>query len=146
METSWGLELWEAREGHLVKVQPQLQLMTQDWRGHAKKLRLGTMKRACEKLLVKVQSSCSRRPQSFGDASTMGWSPRTAAAVERSQAEPRRQAVCATEGRAPWKRPRDREWIPDNWTLSYLYCWSFALCCLVQILTVSWFFFLEEDI
>jgi hypothetical protein len=29
----------------LVKVQPQLQLMAQDCRGHAKKLRLGTMKR-----------------------------------------------------------------------------------------------------
>jgi hypothetical protein len=30
----------------LVKVQPQLQLITQDWRGHAKKLRLGTIEEA----------------------------------------------------------------------------------------------------
>jgi hypothetical protein len=30
----------------LVKVQPQLQLVAQDGRGHAKELRLGTMKRA----------------------------------------------------------------------------------------------------
>jgi hypothetical protein len=45
----------------LVKVQPQLQLMAQDRRGHAKELRLGTMKRAYERLLVKP--SFSRRQQ-----------------------------------------------------------------------------------
>ena len=70
----------------LVKVQPQLQLMAQDWRGHAKELWLGTMKRASEKLLVKP--SYSERHQCFGDASTMGWQPRTAAAVEWSQPDP----------------------------------------------------------
>jgi hypothetical protein len=37
----------------LMKVQPQLQLMSQDRRGHVKELRLGTMKRAYERLLVK---------------------------------------------------------------------------------------------
>jgi hypothetical protein len=41
----------------LVKVQPQLQLTGQDWRGYAKKLRLVTMKGAYERLLVKP--SCS---------------------------------------------------------------------------------------
>ena len=38
-------------------------------RGHAKDLRLGTIKRAYERLLVKP--SYSGRQQSFGDASTM---------------------------------------------------------------------------
>ena len=64
----------------MVEVQPQLQLMAQDWRGHAKDLKLGTMKRAYERLLVKP--SCRGRPQCTGDASTMGWPPRTAAAVK----------------------------------------------------------------
>jgi hypothetical protein len=36
-----------------MKVQPQLQLVAQDLRGHAKELRLGTMKRAYERLLLK---------------------------------------------------------------------------------------------
>jgi hypothetical protein len=52
-----------------VKVQPPLQLMAQDWRGHAKDLRLGTMKRAYERLLVKP--SYSGKQQCFVDASTM---------------------------------------------------------------------------
>jgi hypothetical protein len=68
---------WRAAEaghvrGHgrpLVKVQPQSQLMAQDWRGHAKELRPSTMKRAYERLLVKP--SYSERQQCFGDASTM---------------------------------------------------------------------------
>lgn len=37
-----------------------------------------------EKLLEKVQSSHSRRPQHFGDTSITGWSPRIAAAVHWS--------------------------------------------------------------
>jgi len=44
------------QEKPLVKVQLQWQL----------KLMLGTMKRVCERLLVKVQPSCSRRHQHFG--------------------------------------------------------------------------------
>jgi hypothetical protein len=43
--------------------------MAQDKRGHAKEVRLGTMKRAYERLLVKP--SYSGRQQCFGDASTM---------------------------------------------------------------------------
>jgi hypothetical protein len=60
------------QERPLVKVQPQWQLMAQDCRGLAKKLRLGTMERTHAMLLVKVQPSCSRKPQPSGDASTMG--------------------------------------------------------------------------
>jgi hypothetical protein len=44
----------------LVKVQPQLQLMAQNGRGHAEELRLGTMKKAYKRSLVKP--SCSGRP------------------------------------------------------------------------------------
>lgn len=40
-----------------------------------------------------------QRPQRFGDTSTMGESPKTSAAVEWSQPEPRRQTVCAVGGR-----------------------------------------------
>ena len=47
-------------------------LVAQDGKGHAKKLRLGNMRRAYEKLLIKVQPSSSRRCQNFGDAITMG--------------------------------------------------------------------------
>jgi hypothetical protein len=47
--------------GLLVKVQVQSLLTDQDWRGHAKDLRLGTIERAYERLLVK--SSSSRRSQ-----------------------------------------------------------------------------------
>ena len=50
---------------------------------------------------MKVQPSCSKGPQEFGDASTLGRPPPApVAAVGRSQPEPRRQAVCAAEGRA----------------------------------------------
>jgi hypothetical protein len=47
---------------------------------HVKELRLGTIKRTYERLLVKP--SCSERSHCIGDASTMGWPPRIAAAVE----------------------------------------------------------------
>jgi hypothetical protein len=99
----------------LMKVQPQLQFMTQDWRGHAKELRLGTMKRAYERLLVKP--SC-RRQQCFGDASTMRWPPRKAAAVEYRQLEPRRQGMCYKgqswrSDPSPWRSLEDIEWILD---------------------------------
>jgi hypothetical protein len=49
----------------------QVVLVLKACRGHTQQLRLGTVKKACERLLVKVQPSYSGRPQSFGDASTM---------------------------------------------------------------------------
>jgi len=54
----------------------------------SKVLRLGPMKRACKRRLL-VKPNCIGRPQCIGDVSTMGWSPRTAVAVEWSQPEPR---------------------------------------------------------
>ena len=107
----------------LVKVQPQLQLMAQDRRGHAKELRLGTMKRAYERLLVKP--SYSGRQQCFADASTMKWPPRTAAAVEYRQLDPRRQRVCyKVQGwrsdPSPWRSPEDRDLDPRYWMFGEL--------------------------
>lgn len=43
---------------------------------------------------MKVQSSCSIRAQHFGDVSTVGGPPRTAAMVNWSAPGPGRLAVC----------------------------------------------------
>jgi hypothetical protein len=53
----------------LLGEKPQFQLKAQERRDHAKKMRLSTMKRAYERLLVKP--SYSARPQCSGDASSM---------------------------------------------------------------------------
>lgn len=45
----------------LVRVQPHWWLKVQDWWAHADKLRFNTVKRAYEKLLVKVQPSSNRK-------------------------------------------------------------------------------------
>ena len=58
MKRSWkSAEAWHCeRPGKpLVMVQSQWQMKSQDCRGHTKKLSLGTMKGAYERLLVKVQ-------------------------------------------------------------------------------------------
>lgn len=47
--------------------------------------------------MVGVQLSLSKRLQQFGDASVMEQAPRTAAVMERSHPELRRQARHATE-------------------------------------------------
>jgi hypothetical protein len=116
--------------------------MAQDWRSHAKKLRCGTMKRANERLLVKP--SYSGRQQRFGDASTMRWPPRTAAAVECRQLEPRRQDVCYKgqgwkSDPSPW---RSQKIVSGSQTLDG---WSLIL---LLIVTVPWYFSLlkEENI
>jgi hypothetical protein len=129
----------------LVKVQPQLQLMDQDWRDHAKELRLGTMKRAYERLLLKP--SYSGRQQCFGDDSTMRWPPRTAAAVEYRWLDPRRQCVCYKEhgwrsDPSPWRSPEDRvSWIPDIGRLEIDFCFWLWLC---PDIFPSWRMFFSE--
>jgi hypothetical protein len=55
-----------------VKVQALCKLMVQDRRDHTKRLKLGTIKRIYERLLVKVQPCCSRRPHHIRGGSTMG--------------------------------------------------------------------------
>jgi hypothetical protein len=84
LKGSWRTaETWHW-ERPLAMVQPQWQLKAKDARNYAEKLRLGTTKRAYERLSVKVQPSRSKRPQHFGSANTMSRVPRTAAAVEWS--------------------------------------------------------------
>lgn len=38
-------------------------------KGHERKLKFGSMERACRRILVKMQPSCCRRPQDF----TVSW-------------------------------------------------------------------------
>lgn len=124
--------------------------LSSSWRLRIKRITRrswGTMTRAEEKLLVKVQYSCSRRPQHLGDASTMNWPPRTAVAMEWSQPEPTRQAVYIAGGgarevvQAHWSNLENHEWIHtlDNESITQL---GFGFCFdLIEI--VPWFFSLE---
>jgi hypothetical protein len=119
----------------LVELQPQKQVKAQEWRDY-EKLRLGTMKRTQERLVVKIQPSYSR------DASIMGWTWGRAAAVEWTLAELRRQAVCAAEGgarevrRGLWRSPAGHKWIPDPGH-GDIYSWSLVFFYLT--LSVPWF-------
>ena len=73
------------------------------------------MRSTQERLLVKVQPSCSRDPRIL---------EMPAAVVERSQLEPK-DKLCAEEGRdrevtqVLWRSPEDREWIPATGLLEF---------------------------
>ena len=67
-QQSWHCE--RPREA-IGKGKASVAIEGQDYRDHAEKLRLGAKKRAQDRLLVKVQSSCSSRLKHFGDASIM---------------------------------------------------------------------------
>ena len=138
--TSTALSLREVRTG------------TQTDQGPGERSWCSSHRRVLLTGLVKVQSTFRRRTQYFRDARTLEWPPKTAAAVEWSQwewnaLESRRQAVCAADSGAKiaiqawWRSPEDCKWIPDNWTLGYLYFWSMVLLCsdcdCIQILP-SW--------
>lgn len=94
----------------IVKLKPQQQLKAQDCRGHAEKLRVDTMKKAHERLWVKVQPSHSRRPtfwrcQSHGMPTTSS----NSSGVGPAEA---RKPVCTAEGRSgkqpkPLEEPRE---------------------------------------
>jgi hypothetical protein len=106
MKNSWGLALCDARKSHRWRCNPRL-------KGSCKEVE----EESHEGLLVKVHLSCSRRPQCFRDASTVGRLPWDS---NSSGVEPAwRQAVCATECRAGemtqalWRSTEDCEWIPD---------------------------------
>lgn len=77
-----GLETKE----RLMKMKLPLLQKAQDGRDHGKKLGLAakSTKGAQEKLLVKVLSRLQRGPQDFGDVSTIGSPPGTAAVEEFS--------------------------------------------------------------
>jgi hypothetical protein len=76
------------------------------------------MKKAYERLLVKPSHGGSQ--QHFGDASTMRWPLRTAAAVDYRQMEHRRQCVCYKghgwrSDPSPWRSPEVHELDPRYW-------------------------------
>jgi hypothetical protein len=94
----------------------------------------GTMKRAYERIFVKVQSSCSRRQQYFGDSSTVRWPPRTATAVKYGQLVPRRKGVCS-KGRSDLRgTPEDFEWIPDIGLLEFDFDFDYDCALIFSLL------------
>ena len=60
MKRSWGLVLLEAGKSHWWRYRLSSNWLAHDWRDYAKKLRLGTMKGAYGRLLVKP--NCVGRP------------------------------------------------------------------------------------
>lgn len=106
------------QERPLGKMQPHWHLKAQDWSGHGEKLRLSAIKRAYERLLMKVQSSCSRRHQYFGDASTIKWPPRIGSSVEWSKLEPRMIHRAELERSDLWQIAEDHLWIPIGYLLN----------------------------
>jgi hypothetical protein len=92
------------------------------------------MKRAYEQLLVKP--SCSRSPQCIGDAIIMGWSPRTAAAVEgiNLSLECSRGQSWRSEA-SPLEEPR-RWWVdPRHWMVSLI---LFLIVTVLLVFVSSW--------
>lgn len=72
------------------------------------------MRRAYERLLVEVQTSCRRRPRDFEDARNMKQLPRATEGIESSLNKLRRQAVYSVEGRTrkkktSWMSPEDHK-------------------------------------
>ena len=105
MKSSWGSALWEAMGGHW-------------WR---------------------CSLSCNWWPrtegvmQYFGDASTMRWPPRTAAAVEYRQLDPRRHVMCYKgqgwrSDQSPWSSPEDHELDRRHWTVGVWFYFWLLLC------------------
>lgn len=85
----------------------------------------------------------------FGRSQYHEWPPRTAATVDWSQSEPRRQVVCAAEERtgevtqAPWRSPEVCDWFPEiGHELFILLDFDFT----ASDYTVLWLFIHEEDI
>ena len=132
MKSSWGSALWEAREGHWWRCS----LSCNGWpRTNGVMQRSWSLTPRWEPL---VKPSCSGRQQCFEDASTMRWPPRTAAAVEYRQLEPRRQAVCykGQIWRSPWRSTEEWLWFPDiRQSLIFL-----------SIVTMPWYFSLLKKV
>lgn len=134
----WSCRAAEASshcERLLVKVQSQWQLKAKGWRVHTKKLKLGTWREPMRGYWWRqspVAAEDLRVLGSFGywgKVRTMGKPPRTAAAAEWRQPESSTQSSVCRAGELPqslWKSPEDHKRIQDNWTLGYLYCWSWA--------------------
>lgn len=88
----------------LMKVQPRWNLKAQDWRGLAKKLKIGTMRKTNERLLEKCNQVAAEDP-GIWRSQYYGWLQWTEATVESSLPKLRIQTVCATV-RELEKRPK----------------------------------------
>lgn len=78
--------------------------------GHAEKLRLGTMKRAYERLFVKVQPSGNRKLQEFFRCRYQGMTTKNTISSGVEPARPRRQSAKhrARKVTQPlWRSPKD---------------------------------------
>lgn len=140
--SSWGLALWGIRSGHWWRCS-----ITSSWSPRISGImeNIGGLTQWKE-LLMRVEPSCSRRPQNVGDVSNIGWAPRITAVLRWSRPEPRREAVCLAEGRAweetwaLWRSPEDCEWITEiTFEWFTLLKFGFAL----MIVTVPWLLHLE---
>lgn len=92
---------------------------------------------------MNVQPNCGRSPHHFGIINTMGQALPTVAAVQWSQPEPRRQAVCAAENRARevTQAPGGVQIMSESWALKY--CTVGVGIYFDLIVTVPSFFLLE---
>lgn len=142
LKGSWRAALWKHQARPWVKVQPQWQLKARGWRSCKE---VGTWHHK-EKPTLLVQPRCSKRPQHLGEASTIAWTPRTAA-VERKQQGLRGQAVCGAEGgvrtetTALWRNAEGPDGTPDT---EHLVIHTEFASALFKIVTALWFFPLEE--
>ena len=134
MGNSWGSLLLEPRKCHWRSYSLSCTWQCKTWGGHAKKLRIASMKRTYEKLLVRP--SCSRKPQGIVDASPMGWTPKITAAVKWSQ-----QECCRGQSRRYDPNPsKDTSRVgvdPRDWN-SNLCSWSWLSVPKMLVITEPW--------
>lgn len=101
------------------------------------------MKRADGRLLEKTQHSSNRRPV-FWRCQYRGMTIKSSSGSRRSQKEPRRQAVCAAEGRT---RKVTQAFMCGAQIIRHGVINTVGVrLCLVQIVVVPWLFLLEEVI
>lgn len=88
------------------------------------------MKGAYERPLGKAQPICRRKCQRFADASTMGCSPRTAAAVEWYQANKQCVGRGWSNAQAPW---RNQKIMSESQITGHKVIYTVGVwCCFVQ--------------
>ena len=127
MESSWGLALWEARKGHWWRCSLSGSRRTRTDRFMERSWGFVPWRQPMRDYWWKY-SPVAARDLTFWRCqylviTTKKW----------SQLEPRRQVVFTAVGRAGkatqaiYRIPEDCEWISDNGTLDYLYCWHLVL-------------------
>lgn len=103
--------------------------------------RLEFLKRGQERLFVKAQLGCSKRPQHFGDARTMGWPPRAAAEVKWSL----KDKPCALQRVKSEKGPKllgEAQKTMSKSEILVMYAVE-AWFCIIWLVTVPWFLSLK---